>query len=139
MTNLIVLTVFEFADRVSRMREAQRHYQEVQSLQAQRIMQAQEAEVDGILFHLTGHPMAPEFREFAATILVLRREQNAVRWSKSPVAAARLLSVESSIDACLAELVRDAKELNALLADQDDHHDHLSLSKPIVGKLGKGW
>jgi hypothetical protein len=100
------------------MREAQRHYQDVQSLQAQRITLAQEAEVDGILSHLTGHAMAPEFREFVGTVLVLRREQNAARWSKSAVTAARLLAVESGIDVVLSQLVRQAKELNALLADQ---------------------
>ena len=115
----IILTLFEFADRVARLREVQKHYQDIQSSQSQRIALALEIEVDGICQSFGGGRVSDELRTFSSMVVLMRMHQNMALKSKSDVLAAKVLRLEADVDNVLARAVRDAKALNVLLVDQD--------------------
>lgn len=115
----ILLTLFEFAERVARMREAQRRHAQVNTLTSQRTMLALEKEVDEICSNLGAQVGSDELREFGVLVMLMRRDQNRARLSKSAVLAAHVLQRESDVDSILRRAVQSAKLLNALLSDQD--------------------
>lgn len=104
-------TLFEFAERVARMREAQQRCFGVQTQTNLRQAIALEHEVDALIVQMPVG-LSDEFRDFCLQVFHMRQAQKRYFKSKVSVALAQAISLESGVDLRLEQYTRMAKELN---------------------------
>ena len=115
----ILLTLYEFVERVARLREAQRTCDAVGSEYNRRNMLALELEVDALLIQINCKPVGDEFSAVVLQVGHMRTAQRRRAASPTAVTEGQCLPLESGIDQLVNRYIQEVKNLNAKIQEDN--------------------
>lgn len=123
------ITLFYFTERVARLREAQRIYDDVSSSYNHRQMVPLMHEIDSLLIRIQSIRLYPEFLRFVQQVEEMRNSQGAF----GLVADVDRLNLEMAVDKSVDRITTEAKFLNEQLRAHN-----IALEVPATKPIAKG-